>query len=106
KGLEFDGYGIAVAGRYALTERLGFALRGEWVDLDFAGASSDLEVWGITGTFDYRLIDGLKLRAELRYDDSGSSDVDDRFFDDQGAKIGIATRENQLVGGVEVIYSY
>ena len=48
---EVEGYGIAVAGRYAFTEATGFALRGEWVDLDeFFGEDTELKTWTLTGT--------------------------------------------------------
>jgi hypothetical protein len=77
-------WGVTLAGRYAFTEKLGFALRGEYVQsqggssglggpLDVVmpvpiGNSRDVDIWGITGTLDYLITDNLTLKAELRYD--------------------------------------
>jgi len=103
---EVEGYGIAVAGRYAFTEATGFALRGEWVDLDdFFGEDTELQMWTLTGTLDHKLTDQLTLRGELRYDaiaDAESDTGDDLFFDSDG-ELG---EDDELVAGVEVIYSF
>lgn len=115
---EYDGYGIAVAGRYALTERLGAALRGEWVDLNLdraAVADADVRIWGVTGTLDYALTNALKLRTELRWDVANQSDSSFRkvFLDSPNPATsrgtfggGIPVEEDQLTAGVEVVYSF
>ena len=105
-GDEFDGYGVAIAGRYALTDRLGLALRGEWVDLDFQDSGSDLEVWGLTTTVDFALTSNLMLRGEVRYDNVNSSSPSDLFFDDSDALFGVGTEDDQVAAGVEVIYTF
>jgi len=109
---DFDGYGVAVAGRYALTDRMGFALRGEWVDLD-VGASpmDDLEIWGLTGTIDYSLTANLLLRAEARYDNANNSgDLEEVFFDSTGSPLGgsgvVTDEEDQIVVGAEILYTF
>lgn len=110
-GNEFDGYGVAVAGRYAVTQRTGVALRGEWVDLDF-DRGGDFEVWGLTSTVDYKLTEKLMVRGEVRYDnvsDGGSPFVDSGSFCAGAAySSGCAdiNDDDQVTAGVEVIYSF
>jgi hypothetical protein len=63
--------GVAVYGRYALTEKSGFALRAEVFDdpQGYAlGLASKTDVKEVTGTYDYKFADALLLRGELRYD--------------------------------------
>jgi len=108
-GSGYDGYGIAAAGRYALTERMGVAGRAEWVDLDFAG--DDLQVFGLTGTLDYTLTSNLTVRGELRWD-SASGSPDEQFFTSSNASRGFPgsglrlNTDDQVVAGVEVIYAF
>lgn len=107
---EFDGYGVSVAGRYALTDRMGMALRLEYAKLEYDAntvvgtESEEKNYWGLTGTVDYALTDDLLMKAELRYDDSGSSDdgLEDAFMDDDG----LMTEDSQFVGAVELIYTF
>ncbi len=107
---EFDGFGVSVAGRYALTDRLGLAVRAEYTTLEAEMDalalvdSAELNIWGITGTVDYALTEDLLLKAELRYDDSGSSDdaFEDGFLDDDG----FLTEDSQFIGALEVIYTF
>ena len=106
-GTDIDGYGIAWAGRLALNERTGVALRAEWVDLnDFFGRGNDLSVWGLTTTADYKLTDSLMVRGELRYDDV--TDGGDLFVNDKSFGVGVAdfSKDEQLSAGVEVIYTF
>jgi hypothetical protein len=101
---EVEGYGVAVAGRYAFTEATGFALRGEWVDLDeFFGEDTELKTWTLTGTVDHKLTDQLTLRGEVRYDAIQDADPDDDQFFDSDGTLG---EDSELVAGVEVIYSF
>jgi hypothetical protein len=101
---EVEGYGIAVAGRYAFTEATGFALRGEWVDLDeFFGEDTELKTWTLTGTVDHKLTDQLTLRGEVRYDAIADADPDDDQFFDSDGDLG---EDDEVVAGVEVIYSF
>ena len=73
-----DTYGLAVAGRYAITDDTGIALRGEWVrqDNDQSGANADgtTDQWSITTTVDHNLTDNLMLRGEFRYDEANCTD--------------------------------
>ena len=44
------------------------------------------------------------MKAELRYDDSGSSDdgLENAFMDDDG----LMTEDGQFIGAVELIYTF
>lgn len=77
-------WGAALAGRYAFTDKLGFALRGEYVQIDSSsiigggfpfstvtgpvGWGENTDIYGITGTLDYLITDNLTLKAEVRFD--------------------------------------
>ena len=75
-----DAWGIAAAGRYAMTDRMGVALRAEFVqdssgrlgitqaNRGAASAVDDNQVWGLTATVDYTLVENLLMRLESRYD--------------------------------------
>jgi len=109
---DVTGYGISAAGRMALTDRMGFALRGEWVDLDPDDVSK-LRIWGLTGTMDYALTEKLTLKAELRYDSAvGGGSSDDVFFRSGGSSLGAPgsgislSKDDQLIAGVEAIYTF
>ena len=107
RGDDVQGYGIAWAGRMALNEKMGVALRAEYVDLDqFFGDGSDLELWGITSTVDYKLTESLTVRGEVRYD--SISDGGDLFVDDDSFGVGLAdfSEDDQITAGVEVIYTF
>ena len=71
-----EGWGIAAAARYAINDRLGLALRGEFIqdNRNLFGATdrmefpTDLDAWGFTLTADYAITDNLTLKAEGRFD--------------------------------------
>ncbi len=102
---DLDGFGIAAATRYAFTERTAAALRGEYVGLDFDAPGVELELWTLTGTLEHKLAEQLLLRGELRYDAiaDGGAAGDDLFFGDDGATL---SEDDQLLGGVEIIYTF
>ena len=122
-GDEVRGYGVAVGGRYAINERMGIALRGEWVDLD-RKVFQNVRIYGITGTLDYALTEHLKVRGEMRYDNSGSMNnagpagmapFPKAFCGGRSSTCGTSYasgnsnsggENNQLTTGVEVIYSF
>jgi len=103
------GWGVAVAGRYAITERMGFALRGEYAGdsglFGFTtpgGTSTDIHITSLTGTVDYTLVDNLMLRSEVRWDHmikEGASDVE--FIEGGGS-----FDDDQVVAGVEIVYTF
>ncbi len=71
-----EGWGVAAAARYAINDRLGLALRGEFIQdnrnlfgaTDRMGDATDLDAWGFTLTADYAITDNLTLKAEGRFD--------------------------------------
>lgn len=121
--LGLEGHTVSLAGRYGFTETLGFALRGEWaqdVDNKFGinnvdPVTGDTEIFGITGTLDWTITDGLVLKAEVRYDyltfnpngpsnvfARGASDTDETIFDDDS----LFTRRSQVTTGLELVYQF
>ena len=68
--------GIALAGRLAITEATGFALRGEYIRAEeafiatpSASLSGTQNLWSLTGTLDHSLTENLIARAEVRYEE-------------------------------------
>jgi hypothetical protein len=111
-------WGVAAAARFAITERTGIALRGEYVaDVDrylgFVGFTEDefgeevfadtgIEVWGLTLTLDHLLTDHLMIRSEVRYDNINKDSTDnDEFFKDSED-----FSNDQIVLGAQVIYNF
>jgi len=104
--------GIAVAGRYALTDATGFALRGEYVRSwdDYvevtasAGPPDDQNLWSITGTIDHKLTDHLTVKAEVVYQEGSADDSpDDQFFvNDHGGDLS----ERQVLVGAQMVYQF
>ena len=114
-------WGIAAAGRLGITDDLGIALRGEFVqdipaggpgganagDLLFAAPSEDsatdgAKVYSVTATLDYALATNLMLRGEARYDkvtEEGLEYFD--LFEPAGSN-----KDNQTVFLGELVYSF
>ena len=66
---EGDKYGIATAGRFALTDSTGIGGRFEYLEQDGSlVGSNDQQYVTATGTIDHALTEGLVVRGELRYD--------------------------------------
>jgi hypothetical protein len=103
---------IAVAGRYAVTDATGFALRGEYVRSwdDYlevtasAGPTEDQNLWSITGTIDHKLTDHLTVKAEVVYQEGSADDSpDDQFFiDNNDADLD----ERQVLVGAQMVYQF
>jgi hypothetical protein len=106
-GTHPSGYGVAVGGRYAVTERLGAALRAEYVadDREYFGFVDEADIWSLTGTVDYAITDQLTLRGEVRYD-SGQIDKapDDLFIDPSWTNP--YDEHDQTLVGAELIYQF
>lgn len=129
-GTDLDPYawGVSLAGRYGITERTGFALRGDFVkDSDgfvlFSGRSGGLQyfsgkpaelnnVWSITGTLDHLLTDQLMVRAEARYDKVDLDDADNEVFLQNTKKFGpnggdqLFQESDQITLFFEVVYNF
>jgi len=101
-----DGFGVAAAARYALTDSTGVAGRVEYLSLEEDDFNADLQIWGITGTVDHALTTGLTLRGEIRYDKASEAEFltggsDDIYFGDDGFDY-----DDQVTAGVELIYGF
>lgn len=111
-GASPDGWGLAVASRVAITETLGFAVRGEVLHdddqlfgiSDGSGAGTETDIWGITGTFDWTVYENLVAKAEIRYDAVSIRDGDDHsvFINSNGG----FSKSDQVVGGLELSYMF
>jgi hypothetical protein len=124
-GSDVSAWGVAAAGRYALNEKLGLALRAEYLNdqdgfftgLAFLGAATcsggvpcgvpnkQVELYSLTGTADYSLTEQLMLRGEVRYDTANVDRGSDKIFNgDSGATRDF--EDDQITAGVEVIYNF
>jgi hypothetical protein len=129
-----EAWGVALAGRYAFTEKLGYALRGEFVqsnggstgiagdELDTVlprgltiGNGRDADIYGVTGTLDYLITDGLTLKWELRYDYIDSNDSCGDFSNTQSnntfADFGcsnqfVKNESDEDAGGINARFQY
>lgn len=125
QGSDLDPYawGISLAGRYGITERTGFALRGDFVrdedgyvlfnakrgglqgyDEDLSGDIQEIDqVWSVTGTLDHLLTDNLMIRAEARWD---LVDLDDGPTDIFSQNNDLYTEDDQITLFFEVVYNF
>jgi hypothetical protein len=112
-------YGIAGAGRYAITEATGFALRYEWLYFnDFGNVGSDADLMSLTATLDHHLTDNLVISAEGRWDRGRAQDVPDALYLDDlsgsAATVGTLTftdfvndsKDHQVLGLVQLRYDF
>jgi hypothetical protein len=124
----FKAWGAAVAGRYAITERLGFSMRGEVIN-DHDGIifgrnnppapppnsgcvgclltrQRGSDAYSVTGTADYSLTDHLMVRAEVRWDTVDIDGLPDDEFIGGNTNAPIFSKDDQWVSAVEVIYNF
>ncbi len=119
-GASPSAWGIAVAGRQAITDRLGLSLRSEYAqDNDgffcsqtgfFCSTSTNVpsaNVFSLTGTLDYALTQQLTVKTEVRWDKV----FDHNDFGGTGSYItnngsGSFGRSDQILGGVEMTYKF
>ena len=117
-----EGWGVAAAARYAINDRLGLALRGEFIqdNRNLFGATdrmefpTDLDAWGFTLTADYAITDNLTLKAEGRFDRFDFIRPDDPSTDtavSADGSDGIANRDNfrnrnNWLTGAELVYQF
>ncbi len=99
-GSDADWWGIAGYVRYDITDKLYGAVRGEWMedqdDVRFLSGFGEVEVWEITLTLGYEVVDGLLTRVEYRHDDA-----DQDIFADEST-----FEDSQDTIAFEVIYSF
>lgn len=91
-------HAFALAGRYAFTEKTGFAVRGEFLAYDLDDRS-DEQQWSLTGTFDHMLTDSLMARLEARYD-SASEDIFQNQNDESPRS------KSQAIAIAELVYAF
>ena len=117
-----EGWGVAAAARYAINDRLGLALRGEFIQdnrnlfgaTDRTGLPTDLDAWGFTLTADYAITDNLTLKAEGRFDRFDFIRPDDPPTDtavSADGSGGISKRDNfrnrnNWLTGAELVYQF
>jgi hypothetical protein len=106
-------WGIAGAARLALSEKMGLALRAEYLE-DNSGllglrqaanvfngnapnTSGENSVWGLTATVDYTVVEDLMLRLESRYD---RVNADGQFWERSGLD------RDQWVLLAEAVYTF
>ena len=99
-------YGFAIGGRYALTERLGAALRAEYVadDRTYFGFADEADLWSITATVDYAITEQLMFRGEVRHDNGQIDKGPDDLFIDDGRNMW--DNASQTLVGAELIYKF
>ncbi len=118
-----EGWGVAAAARYAINDRLGLALRGEFIQdnrnlfgaTDRMGDATDLDAWGFTLTADYAITDNLTLKAEGRFDRFDFIRPDDPPTDTAVSADGWAAaywprdnfrNRNNWLTGAELVYQF
>jgi hypothetical protein len=112
EGANQHAWGLATAGRYAVTERVGISGRFEYVKDDdgFVGWVNptgflnprNASIYSLTGTVDYALTSNLMVRGEIRYDNITKDNSNDNEFFDKGGDL----RPDQTTAGVEIVYEF
>ena len=118
-----DIFGIAVAGRYGVTDAMGIALRLEYIKskddylelaappfnvstvindgfpVGLANSGDEQEIWTVTATADYKLTDHLTVKAEVAYQEGNSEDnTDNQYFCTDTCNANALDRRQVLVG--------
>jgi len=113
-------WGIAGAGRYAITEATGFSLRYEYLSFNDFGQganSTDADLMSLTATLDHHLTDNLVLSAEGRWDRGRFDDAPNRIYlrDDSGGSVDLSSfldnssgngSNHQVLGLVQMRYEF
>jgi len=115
--------GVALAGRVGLTDKIGAAVRSEYIR--FASNASDglmanplspngtnSEIWAVTGTLDYMLTDHLTAKAEVRWDyvNQNVPNFDSFALNNPvpggGSSGNRGSAADQTVGLLEIVYEF
>jgi len=108
-GSDPSAYGVALAGRYAWNDRIGTALRLEYVGDDRAafGFPDEADLWSLTATVDYSLTEHLILKGEIRHDQGQIDKSPDHLFIEDGDRLpDTYTDQDQTTIGAQVIYEF
>ncbi|MDH3518819.1 MAG: porin [Myxococcales bacterium] len=118
QGSATGAWGMGVGGRMAVNDRSGVSLRGEYArdrqdffglgdPFNFIGSGADFnpfrdsEVFGVTGTVDYTLVENLVLRGEIRWDQVRQVGTNE-FYKGNGSR----DVRGQTTAGVQVYYAF
>ena len=104
-------FGVGVAGRYAITDMTGIAVRGEWVGNTVDGANTPtgtMNQWSATLTADHHLTDNLMVRGEFRYDGAQVNNASNNVFcgSGNGGCAYPAAHEDQFTFIVDMTYEF
>jgi len=109
-------HAVALASRFAITDRTGVALRGEYQFWDTSGdwgsaaGSPNIHFWALTGTVDHALTENLILKVEARYDIGTINNVSDDFFMGGTGSFSDSddafTQNDQVLGLVQMMYKF
>jgi opacity protein-like surface antigen len=114
QGRRMAGYGIGAGARVAVSDRMGVALRGEYLKdkegnnlsalflISPGGTSS--EIYQITGTADYTLVENLVLRLEGRWDQVRYRRFG--FGTYEFPKTDTRFSKHQVTAGAQVVYNF
>jgi hypothetical protein len=108
---------VAAAGRYAITDATGFALRTEYVyawdnylelpESVEPSLRAEHDLWSVTATVDHKLTDHLTVKAEIVYQEGNSEDNhDEQFFRSDGDDPDDRLEDNQVLLGVQMTYEF
>jgi Putative beta-barrel porin-2, OmpL-like. bbp2 len=105
-----DAYAFSAAGRYAITDKTGFASRVEYVRAtqSYTGGSLS-KIMSLTGTVDHALTDDLKVRFEARWDHILDNETIAFANGENGPSNGgspLSSRDSQVVGLAEIYYEF
>jgi hypothetical protein len=109
------GWGIGAGARLAVNDRMGVAMRGEYLK-DKDGSTSNVgagralflinpangvEIYGVTTTLDYTLVENLVVRGEVRWDQ-----VRQRSSTEEFPQTDTRTQKHQVTAGAQVVYNF
>lgn len=105
--VEAQAWGLAIAGRVPITDAFSAALRAEYArDKGNAfgiGGARNSEVYGVTGTLAYQLVDNLMVRGEIRWDRVNENVF---FMGHEFLTNTTGGDQDQVVGLAQVVYSF
>jgi hypothetical protein len=114
QGARRAGFGIGAGGRMAVSDRMGVSLRGEYLkDKDgnnapalflISPAGHGCEIYELTGTVDYTLVENLVVRGEARWDQVRYRTFG--FFSDEFPQTDTRDRKWQVTLGAQVVYNF
>jgi hypothetical protein len=110
RGGDPSAFGLGMAGRYAITDTWGAALRLEYVGYEDAyvgiGAPNggfDFDLFTLTATADHALTEHLTVKAELAFQHADGDMNDGRYFRDGS---GNELTDNEVLLGVQMLYEF